>query len=128
MTPGLCLIFLQVTDSIPRFHKHASEGFPCSDAAKDLCISGHCAKIGCDLKLNSEAEVDICGICQGWRNIHKIFDPPSPGGRIGGHYFHTWCPTVRSSKTNTHLNSVDLFSLLSESIAIPTILNYKILS
>ena len=21
-------------------------------------------------------------------------DPPGPDGRIGGHYFHTWCPSV----------------------------------
>ena len=26
-----------------------------------------------------------------------IFDPPGPVGRIGGHYFHTWCPSVRPS-------------------------------
>ena len=24
-----------------------------------------------------------------------IIDPPGPCGRIGGHYFHTWCPSVR---------------------------------
>ena len=27
----------------------------------------------------------------------KFFDPPGHG-RIGGHYFHVWCPSVRKNK------------------------------
>ena len=30
----------------------------------------------------------------------KIFDPPGHS-RIGGHYFHAWCPYVRYKKTKT---------------------------
>ena len=30
----------------------------------------------------------------------SIFDPPS-NGRIGGHYFHVGCPSVRQSVTQT---------------------------
>ena len=29
--------------------------------------------------------------------LYLIFDPPG-NGRIGGHYFHTWCPYVRPSQ------------------------------
>ena len=55
-----------------------------------------------------------------------VVDPPGHNrGRIGGHYFHTWCPSVRPSiqktkraatktmrEKNDHLLAVALWVLL----------------
>ena len=33
--------------------------------------------------------------------IHQMVDPPDPYCGIGGHYFHTWCPFLRTENKNT---------------------------
>ena len=41
------------------------DGTPCHDDSNDICVDGECQKLGCDLKLNSNLERDICGVCGG---------------------------------------------------------------
>ncbi|XP_022900550.2 A disintegrin and metalloproteinase with thrombospondin motifs 6-like [Onthophagus taurus] len=43
----------------------AKDGTKCKAGTHDMCISGHCAKVGCDFQINSNAIEDICGVCQG---------------------------------------------------------------
>ena len=38
-------------------------------------------------------------------NCIKTIDPPGHG-RIGGHYFHTWCPYVRTSVRHKNENAL----------------------
>lgn len=42
-----------------------SDATPCFDGSSDICIDGRCEKLGCDLKLNSKIEKDVCGVCGG---------------------------------------------------------------
>uniref|UniRef100_A0A0K2UCB0 ADAMTS/ADAMTS-like cysteine-rich domain-containing protein n=1 Tax=Lepeophtheirus salmonis TaxID=72036 RepID=A0A0K2UCB0_LEPSM len=41
------------------------DGTRCRDDSLDVCISGICTKVGCDLKLDSNKKVDACGVCDG---------------------------------------------------------------
>lgn len=41
------------------------DGTSCQDDSNHICVDGECLKLGCDLKLNSNLERDICGICGG---------------------------------------------------------------
>ena len=34
------------------------------------------------------------------QNITRVIDPPGHG-RIGGHYFHTWCPSEKQKRATT---------------------------
>ncbi|XP_022900466.2 A disintegrin and metalloproteinase with thrombospondin motifs 7 [Onthophagus taurus] len=43
----------------------ALDGTPCNVGRRDICISGICRKVGCDWTVDSDAEEDVCGICQG---------------------------------------------------------------
>ncbi|XP_008201118.2 A disintegrin and metalloproteinase with thrombospondin motifs 7 isoform X1 [Tribolium castaneum] len=43
----------------------AADGTPCNVGARDVCISGICRKVGCDWVVDSTAQEDECGICQG---------------------------------------------------------------
>ena len=36
-----------------------------------------------------------------WDLESVTIDPPGQG-RLGGHYFHTWCPSVRPSQKQEH--------------------------
>ncbi|CAH1118874.1 unnamed protein product [Phaedon cochleariae] len=44
---------------------YAKDGTPCSVVSRDVCISGICKKVGCDMVVDSTTEEDDCGICQG---------------------------------------------------------------
>uniref|UniRef100_A0A3B3ZM05 Peptidase M12B domain-containing protein n=1 Tax=Periophthalmus magnuspinnatus TaxID=409849 RepID=A0A3B3ZM05_9GOBI len=45
----------------------AADGTPCYEGSKsrDMCINGICKSIGCDLVIDSSAEEDRCGVCNG---------------------------------------------------------------
>ncbi|KAF7995577.1 hypothetical protein HCN44_006684 [Aphidius gifuensis] len=49
------------------------DGTPCKGDNSHMCVHGVCKKYGCDYKLNSNAELDICGVCNGNNSTcHKI--------------------------------------------------------
>lgn len=48
-----------------KFHNKVKDGTPCHDDSNNICVDGECQKLGCDLKLNSNLERDICGVCGG---------------------------------------------------------------
>ncbi|KAK9754646.1 ADAM-TS Spacer 1 [Popillia japonica] len=50
------------------------DGTKCKRGAKDVCISGMCTKIGCDMKINSDAVEDICGVCEGDGTTCKVLE------------------------------------------------------
>ncbi|XP_044001577.1 A disintegrin and metalloproteinase with thrombospondin motifs 3-like [Aphidius gifuensis] len=41
------------------------DGTPCKNDNSHMCVQGVCKKYGCDYKLDSTAELDICGVCNG---------------------------------------------------------------
>lgn len=41
------------------------DGTRCRDGSLDMCVSGVCMSVGCDLQLGSTKKVDECGICGG---------------------------------------------------------------
>ncbi|XP_076257637.1 A disintegrin and metalloproteinase with thrombospondin motifs 7-like [Rhynchophorus ferrugineus] len=50
------------------------DGTLCKPGTRDVCISGVCRPVGCDLKLDSDAVEDRCGICNGDGTTCKIVD------------------------------------------------------
>ncbi|XP_044005743.1 A disintegrin and metalloproteinase with thrombospondin motifs 20-like [Aphidius gifuensis] len=49
------------------------DGTPCRGEDFHMCVHGVCKKYGCDYKLNSTTEFDICGVCNGNNSTcHKI--------------------------------------------------------
>ncbi|XP_013183866.1 A disintegrin and metalloproteinase with thrombospondin motifs 7 [Amyelois transitella] len=51
----------------PMSEGFAADGTPCrqNPGARDMCISGVCYKVGCDWKVDSDLEDDVCGVCGG---------------------------------------------------------------
>ncbi|CAG2111044.1 unnamed protein product [Medioppia subpectinata] len=43
----------------------AEDGTRCRDGSLDMCVTGKCLSVGCDLVLGSDNKVDGCGICGG---------------------------------------------------------------
>ncbi|XP_023209875.1 ADAMTS-like protein 1 isoform X1 [Centruroides sculpturatus] len=41
------------------------DGTRCRDGSLDMCVSGVCMSVGCDLQLGSTKRVDECGVCGG---------------------------------------------------------------
>ncbi|CAB3359030.1 Hypothetical predicted protein [Cloeon dipterum] len=41
------------------------DGTPCNNLSNDMCIEGKCRIVGCDWKVDSRAEEDACGVCNG---------------------------------------------------------------
>ncbi|CAG0900002.1 unnamed protein product, partial [Darwinula stevensoni] len=41
------------------------DGTRCRPGSLDMCVSGHCQTVGCDLQLGSKKKVDRCGVCGG---------------------------------------------------------------
>ncbi|XP_078378045.1 A disintegrin and metalloproteinase with thrombospondin motifs 19-like [Oculina patagonica] len=64
-----CSLFCKPKDPQYRFSaKLASkviDGTPCRPGSIDICIDGRCQDVGCDHKIGSGAEEDICGVCKG---------------------------------------------------------------
>ena len=50
------------------------------------------------------------GLTYYWRYSHEKegndFDPPGPDSRIGSHYFHTWCPSVKKTRDDVKTKHV----------------------
>ncbi|KAM9680278.1 A disintegrin and metalloproteinase with thrombospondin motifs 16 [Dama dama] len=42
-----------------------TDGTPCSEDSRNVCIDGICEKVGCDDILGSDATEDACGVCRG---------------------------------------------------------------
>ncbi|XP_030753637.1 A disintegrin and metalloproteinase with thrombospondin motifs 7-like isoform X2 [Sitophilus oryzae] len=53
---------------------NAKDGTLCNPGTRNLCIAGHCKTVGCDLKINSEAIEDRCGICNGDGTTCRLVD------------------------------------------------------
>lgn len=64
-----CSLFCKPKDPQYRFSaKLASkviDGTSCSSGSIDICIDGRCQDVGCDFKIGSGAQEDICGVCKG---------------------------------------------------------------
>ncbi|XP_074649157.1 A disintegrin and metalloproteinase with thrombospondin motifs 3-like [Tubulanus polymorphus] len=61
------------------------DGTFCSYQDKsNVCVKGHCKKVGCDGRLNSPVSFDKCGVCNGDNTectaIHGVFDKRIPKG------------------------------------------------
>ncbi|XP_049830977.1 protein madd-4-like isoform X2 [Schistocerca gregaria] len=41
------------------------DGTRCRPGSLDMCISGQCQRVGCDLRIGSSKRVDTCGVCGG---------------------------------------------------------------
>jgi len=48
-----------------KFASKVADGTKCKDDSLDVCIDGKCEKVGCDLRLNSNAKFDKCMDCNG---------------------------------------------------------------
>ncbi|XP_042336034.1 ADAMTS-like protein 5 isoform X2 [Sceloporus undulatus] len=71
--PNLCdLNCLAVGHNFYYTFGRVLDGTRCSPESRDLCISGRCLRVGCDGTLGSEAQVDVCGVCNG-RNETCLF-------------------------------------------------------
>ncbi|XP_071546968.1 protein madd-4 isoform X10 [Panulirus ornatus] len=62
-----CALTCQATQGGPvvTLNPRVQDGTRCKPDSRDLCINGRCQKVGCDLRLGSEAVVDQCGVCGG---------------------------------------------------------------
>ena len=47
------------------FRTKVIDGTRCRHSSNDICIDGKCVKLGCDNKLNSVLQKDVCGVCGG---------------------------------------------------------------
>ncbi|XP_072391161.1 protein madd-4 isoform X2 [Diabrotica undecimpunctata] len=45
--------------------KRVRDGTRCRPGSLDMCIDGKCQRVGCDLQIGSEKQVDACGVCGG---------------------------------------------------------------
>jgi len=48
------------------------DGTPCTNDNNMICIQGKCLKVGCDNKINSNATIDACGVCNGDNSTCQI--------------------------------------------------------
>ncbi|CAG9837953.1 unnamed protein product [Diabrotica balteata] len=45
--------------------KRVRDGTRCRPGSLDMCIDGKCQRVGCDLQIGSDKQVDACGVCGG---------------------------------------------------------------
>ncbi|XP_046398762.1 ADAMTS-like protein 1 isoform X4 [Ischnura elegans] len=50
---------------IVRIASKVLDGTRCRPGSLDMCISGQCQRVGCDLRIGSTRRVDECGVCGG---------------------------------------------------------------
>ncbi|XP_071450701.1 protein madd-4-like isoform X3 [Hetaerina americana] len=50
---------------IARIAPKVLDGTRCRPGSLDMCISGQCQRVGCDLRIGSTRRVDECGVCGG---------------------------------------------------------------
>ncbi|XP_031201513.1 A disintegrin and metalloproteinase with thrombospondin motifs 7 isoform X2 [Mastomys coucha] len=64
------------------------DGTPCYQGrvSRDICINGICKKVGCDFVIDSGAEEDRCGVCQGdgstCHTVRRTFKEPEGVGYV----------------------------------------------
>ncbi|XP_076465390.1 protein madd-4-like [Babylonia areolata] len=59
------------TRTVVRLAPKVLDGTRCKDNAFDMCISGKCWKVGCDYRLGSHRQLDLCGVCGGHNSCLK---------------------------------------------------------
>ncbi|XP_041369694.1 thrombospondin type-1 domain-containing protein 4-like [Gigantopelta aegis] len=50
---------------VVKFSQRVVDGTTCGNKPKSVCVAGSCVPLGCDNRLNSQLEVDRCGVCGG---------------------------------------------------------------
>lgn len=50
---------------VARLSDKVHDGTRCRPGSLDMCINGKCQRVGCDLRIGSEKQIDACGICGG---------------------------------------------------------------
>ncbi|XP_059487414.1 A disintegrin and metalloproteinase with thrombospondin motifs 7-like [Neocloeon triangulifer] len=60
-----CALFCTNESLIVEAAPAAKDGTPCNSSSNDMCIEGKCRRVGCDWKVDSAAEEDACGVCNG---------------------------------------------------------------
>ncbi|XP_049815817.1 protein madd-4-like [Schistocerca nitens] len=50
---------------VARLADRVRDGTRCRPGSLDMCISGQCQRVGCDLRIGSSKRVDACGVCGG---------------------------------------------------------------
>lgn len=69
-----------------KFQHKVIDGTPCHPETTNICIDGRCENLGCDLKINSKLQKDICGICGGNGGSCKLikgeFTQPLGKGKV----------------------------------------------
>ncbi|XP_074000161.1 ADAMTS-like no long nerve cord isoform X2 [Rhodnius prolixus] len=64
--PEPCQLWCQTESGlVAKLAESVKDGTRCRSGSLDLCVDGHCQKVGCDLVIGSDAKVDACGICGG---------------------------------------------------------------
>lgn len=62
-----CRLFCRVAESTAYYQlkDNVVDGTPCEPDKYDICVHGMCQKAGCDHVLNSDRQLDLCGVCGG---------------------------------------------------------------
>ncbi|XP_025423198.1 A disintegrin and metalloproteinase with thrombospondin motifs 9-like isoform X2 [Sipha flava] len=62
-----CRLFCRVAESTAYYQlkDNVVDGTPCEPDKYDICVHGVCQKAGCDHVLNSDRQLDMCGVCGG---------------------------------------------------------------
>ncbi|KOC64643.1 A disintegrin and metalloproteinase with thrombospondin motifs 9 [Habropoda laboriosa] len=61
-----CKLVCQVNSTYYHMLKDkVKDGTPCGRDTSHMCVNGRCTPAGCDHVLNSNAKIDICGVCKG---------------------------------------------------------------
>ncbi|XP_070177098.1 protein madd-4-like [Littorina saxatilis] len=67
------------TRTVVRLAPKVLDGTRCKHNTFDMCISGKCWQVGCDYRLGSSRQLDLCGICGG--NNSCLTASPTRKGR-----------------------------------------------
>uniref|UniRef100_T1J214 Peptidase M12B domain-containing protein n=1 Tax=Strigamia maritima TaxID=126957 RepID=T1J214_STRMM len=62
-----CKLFCRVSNGNAYYvlREKVEDGTPCSPDSFDVCVNGICLPAGCDLRLGSKKQLDLCGVCGG---------------------------------------------------------------
>ncbi|XP_017781634.1 PREDICTED: ADAMTS-like protein 1 isoform X2 [Nicrophorus vespilloides] len=50
---------------VARLAEKVQDGTRCRPGSLDMCIDGKCQRVGCDLRIGSNKQIDACGVCGG---------------------------------------------------------------
>ncbi|KAK2719028.1 ADAMTS-like protein 3 [Artemia franciscana] len=63
---NLCALTCKSEDNLVAvLSEKVEDGTPCPEGSNDVCIDGICKSVGCDGIVDSKAEFDECGVCDG---------------------------------------------------------------